>query len=126
VALDATTGVPRWRASGVFVAGSDGYGVFAVPSARLSVARYRVMAAATGRLIVDLGDWGLEARIAGRHELLLSLPHGGRTWFQRLDLHTMRTVLLGSAPGLYGFCAAVARYVACTTHVGTVRVWRLT
>jgi outer membrane protein assembly factor BamB len=125
VALDATTGVPRWRASGVFVAGSDRYGVFAVP-ARLSVVRYRVIAATTGRLLVDLGDWGLEARVAGRPDLLLSLPYGGRTWFQRLDLRTMRAVLLGSAPGLYGFCAAVARYVACATHVSTVRVWRLT
>ena len=66
--------------------------------------------------------WALNGPAGGG--LLLSLYSGGQTWFQLLDVATMRSALLGVVPGRYSYCSAAGRYLACAGNGGLVHVWR--
>jgi outer membrane protein assembly factor BamB len=135
VVLDSRTGQLRWRSSGAFFARSNANGLLGGPSGVLGASGgggpsaaeplYQLIDTATGRSRLDLAGW--QARV-GSHQpsqALLSMYVGGRTWFERLNTATARVAVLGSTPGRYAECAANARYLACATVTGTIRVWHL-
>src|SRR5207248_11078496 len=125
----ARRGAPRRGGGGVCGGGAGGHAGRARP-ARGGTPRYRVISGVTGRTVADLGAWQLETTLTTTNPatwalngpagggLLLSLYSGGQTWFQLLDVATMRSALLGVVPGRYSYCSAAGRYLACAGNGG--------
>jgi PQQ-like domain len=126
--IDAATGAARWHRAGELRARPFVPGRL-ITTGGPGPAAQRLLDAATGRVVAELGDGLLVPDEAGgaAYRLRATLAPTDRIAVTRVDLATGRQTLLGTVPpitGDYG-CQAYGHRLACTTTGGRLTVTAL-
>ncbi len=129
VAIDPATGARRWISR-------DWRYVSALSADRLVAsadvgnaqqAPWRLLDAATGRVVGDLGVGNpLAARAGGPQRFVhLDTARPQRVWVSTVDLRTGRSSVVGSIDRVTTSCDPVGAHITCAVIGGPLTVWRL-
>lgn len=124
-ALDPATGAVRWSNPHWQAVVQEGAGRFLVMAPGSGVPRLAVVAAATGRLVADLGNWELANGNEPGDRLIGVRHRDGRLFVAELDLAAGRARVLDALPEVLLDCRTGRDVLVCRRSDGAFGLWRL-
>jgi hypothetical protein len=130
VAVDGGSGEVRWRMADVGPIWSDGSALLVGSDGNPAGARLasvlRLVDPQDGATRVDLTGYNLRGVAAAQRDLFVLAGYdAGSTMFVLVDGTRGERRFLGRVPGGYERCEANHRYLACSSGLDVLRVWRM-